>query len=401
MARPRRQPFFPRLAEYRTRARLTQEQVAERLGVSVEMVRKHERALALPREEIRLRYVELYGADQVALGLLTRPPAAPLGVLSGSPEWDPSGEAPDDDMRIDGTYVDTVRSRTRQLLELDAHFGGDQSAGVAYRLFRSVRRKLGATSIAPGVHRDLLSATAELGEVAGWFLYDSQQHDLARRTNQEAQRLARLAGDSSMELLILQNMSLHAGDLGQPDEALGIAKMVLETADLSPRLHALFRIRESRALAKAGADGGARRTFRHAQSLYLDGTRDSDPGWAWWINDHELTGHDATIQADLGEWGRAAETFQHSIELIPNRLVRQRYFHMSALLNAQIHARSWSDAETTMASVTPYVDEIGSSRSASTLLRALVQLGTTTAPASVRDSSCHLRAALAAAGYER
>ncbi len=41
MARPRRPPLNPRLAEYRRERQLTQEQVAEAIGITVEMVRRH------------------------------------------------------------------------------------------------------------------------------------------------------------------------------------------------------------------------------------------------------------------------------------------------------------------------------------------------------------------------
>jgi hypothetical protein len=78
----------------------------------------------------------------------------------------------------------------------------------------------GPVSAAPASSADLYSAAAELGEVAGWLLYDACKHDLVRRINHEALNRSRLAGDRSMELLILQNMSMHAGHLERPVEVL-------------------------------------------------------------------------------------------------------------------------------------------------------------------------------------
>lgn len=70
MARPRRPKLTPRLAEYRARFGLTQEQVAEAVGITAEMVRRHEKGQSQPIELYRKRYGALYQATQGELGLL-------------------------------------------------------------------------------------------------------------------------------------------------------------------------------------------------------------------------------------------------------------------------------------------------------------------------------------------
>jgi len=72
MARPRRPKLEPRLADFRERAGLTQEQVAERLGISADMVRKHERGINQPIALYRHKYSQLYKAAQIDLGLVPR-----------------------------------------------------------------------------------------------------------------------------------------------------------------------------------------------------------------------------------------------------------------------------------------------------------------------------------------
>lgn len=308
-------------------------------------------------------------------------------------------ESPGPPVRLDGSYVETLHSRIRELVELDIQFGGDQSSGVAFRLFRSVHRKLGTAQCDPRVERDLYAATGELGEVAGWLLYDAGRHGLVRRVNHEALHLSRLAGDRSMELLTLQNMSMHAGHLGRPVEALRIARMVLETNRLSPRLQALFRTREARALALAGDETAAKRTFRRARSLYLEGVRDDDPAWAWWINDQELAWHEAMIHADSDEWERAADLFETSIEVTPGREVRRRYNHLASLFDAQVHAQAWCDAGRTIERIMPFVDEVGSTRTATTLWGALDKLDATRPTSTLREAAHQLRSVLTDAGY--
>jgi hypothetical protein len=231
------------------------------------------------------------------------------------------------------------------------------------------------------------------------LLYDAGKHDLVRATNLEALQLLRLAGERSIELLTLQNMSLHAGDLGRPVESLNLARMVLATSKLSPRLEAMFRIREARALAQLGDRNTADQTFHQARSLYLDGVRDDDPAWAWWINDQELAWHEAMIRADSSDWSAAVDALEESLVLTPGREVRRRYNHLANLFYAQSRAGAWQDAPETMARVAPFIEEVRSTRAVKTLLGGLDTLDAGDVASSTREASRGLRSALAEAGY--
>ncbi|MGW0004663.1 helix-turn-helix domain-containing protein [Nocardia grenadensis] len=413
------------VAALRAALRDTQVQFAERIGCSLEAVGKWERKGA----DITLgaKYSECMDTARrrlddeqrarfdAALQDLDVPHRTSWRAMS--PEAD-DGHTPSDQnaspidgmgcitapavsVEVDSDYVDTLCSRIRQLVDLDATFGGDQSSQFALQLFRSAHRKLGSARCDRRIERDLYAAVGEIGEVTGWMLYDAGEHELVRRVNNEALHLTRLAGDRSIELLTLQNMSMHAGSLGRPVEALRIARMVLETSTLSPRLEALFRIREARALAQAGDHTSAERSFRRARSLYLDGTRHSDPAWAWWIDDRELAWHEAVIHSDRADWSAAADTFSASVEFTPHRAVRSRYLHLAALFNAQIRAHAWRDADDTLRRLVPLIDEIRSTRTATTLLEAVDYLDTVERAPSIRDETRQLRGLLAGAGYGR
>ena len=84
----------------------------------------------------------------------------------------------------------------------------------------NLRDQLGTGSYDPRLERDLHSAAGELAEVVGWLAYDAEAHDLCRRMNQESLYFTRLAGDKTVELLTLQNSSMHAAAEGRPREAL-------------------------------------------------------------------------------------------------------------------------------------------------------------------------------------
>ncbi|WP_439676840.1 hypothetical protein [Embleya sp. MST-111070] len=76
------------------------------------------------------------------------------------------------------------------------------------------QRRVTTSFVPPAIEREYLAAVAELGEVAGWVLIDANRHSAA---------------------------------LGRPREALRLAQRVLADDALSPRLRALFRLREARA----------------------------------------------------------------------------------------------------------------------------------------------------------
>ncbi len=159
----------------------------------------------------------------------------------------------------DSEYLQSVRSHIREIVALDNRFGGADLVRMSTRFFHALHDQLGAGTYDLKLERDLQSAAGELAEVVGWLAYDAEAHDLARRMNQESLYFTRLAGDRAIELLTLQNSSMHAASQGRPREALQIARSVLEgDYRLSPRLRTLFLTRKARALAQGGDESALR-----------------------------------------------------------------------------------------------------------------------------------------------
>ncbi|MGH3630775.1 MAG: helix-turn-helix domain-containing protein [Sciscionella sp.] len=386
MARPRRPEFHPRLADYRRRRGLTQEQVAEEVGITVEMVRRHEHGIAMPIKIYRERYSSLYGATQAELGLqldfdqasvlerysaghtavvsLATSPGATLSVAT--PIWTAE--------YIDSNYLAAAQSYIKQIIALDNRFGGAELAKLAERFFRTVHSRLGEGTYSPSIKTDLLAVAGEIAEVAGWLSYDADRQDAVRRMNQESLYFTRLAGDKKMELLTLQNASMHAGFLNRSREALYIAESVLDgDYQLSARVRALFLTRKARALAQSG-DESSLRMFGEIQSLYLEGVQSTDPDWAWWIDERELAWHEAMCKQDLGDSKSAVVQFERSVEATPSTEIRSQYLHRAYLLAAQVRLRSWTAAEDTMRQLQPLVTEVASTRTALLIRKALREL---------------------------
>jgi hypothetical protein len=384
MARPRKAAFEARLSEYRGRAGLTQQQVADSLGISTEMVRRHEHALAMPISEYRERYCALYSAKESDLWIRENGKGSYEAGETAKQQSELSTPAPALTLPrtpivveyADESYLDSVRDYIRSLVSLDNRFGGADLVRVAVRFFGSVHNRLGGGAYDPRIGKDLSAAAGELAEVVGWLAYDAEQHDLVRKMNHESLYYTRLAGDSSIELLTLQNSSMHAAMMGRPGEALQIARSVLEgSRNLSPRLEALFLTRQARALAQMG-DESAIATFQDIKSLFMEGVAETDPAWAWWVDEREFAWHEAMAQRDLNRSGLAVSEFEHSVQAIPVAETRSQYVHRAYLLQAQIDTGSWSDVENTIRSIIPLVAEVASTRTVVILRDVLARIAT-------------------------
>jgi hypothetical protein len=272
---------------------------------------------------------------------------------------------------LDEDYLESVRAHITRIVELDNEFGGTDLVALSARFFHRLHNKLGSGSYDPRLKSDLHAAAGELAEVVGWLAYDADQHDLARRMNHESLFFTRLAGDKSMELLTLQNASMHAATLGRPQEALHIAESVLGgPCRLSPRLQALFLARKARALAQIG-DESSLRIFPEVRSLFLEGVNDGDPDWAWWIDERELAWHEGMAHRDLGHAAQAATDFERSVLATQAHRTRSLYLHRAYLLQSQMELGAWRDAEVSLDQIQALAVDVASTRT-DVLLRGLL-----------------------------
>lgn len=295
---------------------------------------------------------------------------------------------------IDDGYIISLRRQMKRLLDLDVQFGGNEASVQAVRLFRATHRRIGKSSCPRRLKRDLYSTAGELAEIAGWLLYDADQQDAARRINLEALYYLRWAGDRSVELLTLQNMSMQAEYVNRPDEALHIADSVLAADRLSPRLESLFLARSAHALAQQGQRHDAIRTFEKAKSLHLDGTRDSDPNWAYWVDDRQFAWFEARINTELGDHQKAADIFSDALSTSPRHRVRGLYSRTGYLFDSLVSSGDWRQAEELVSRLAQYVLEVGSGRTESILRATLKQVNRLDTPSNLRDGAAYLRSLL-------
>ncbi|MEE1927083.1 DNA-binding protein [Streptomyces sp. TRM 70351] len=281
---------------------------------------------------------------------------------------------PDRDARC---FARAVRLLTEQALALEARAGAVTAGPAAARAARRAGagwRRVAARELRPG--SEACAAFAELSQVAGWLLFDAGRHPLANRFCWQARALARACGERAVEQLVLATLSMQAAHLGRPDAALRLAEAALLDAPRMPaRVAAVFRVRQSRALALTGQRARALHAAGHARALFLDGPQPGDPAWTWWIDERELAGHLGLVHAGLGEWSRAVDRLEPAGaagDLAGPTAFRALF--TAELLAAQLHAGAWHDAARLAARIAPRAAAIGSGRAAGVLRRSLAPL---------------------------
>ncbi|MFJ8000164.1 helix-turn-helix domain-containing protein [Streptomyces sp. NPDC096310] len=369
-----------RLAQRRKTCGHSQETFAQALGVDRTTVQRWERGDVGPQPHQRPRIAKLLQVDSEELDALLAPDTPELPALNGN--------------RGEGLAL-TIRETSQRLVVLDNELNGLPIADVAAQSFKKVHRRLGAGDYDLKAEHDIQAAAAELAEVAGWALFDAEKHAPARRFNQEALFLAKLSGDRSIELLIMQNMAMLAGWTGRPREELAIARSIIEQGRISPRIEAIFRVREAKGLAGSGQESEAARSFDRARSLLQDSERNSDPVWAWWVTTDEIDGHQGFAFQESGQWKKGIPHLQRAVRQEAGAQVGYRAISAVRLLRCLLGVHAWRDAEGLAESIIPAVSETSSARTLS-LLNRTAQAGKSikAAPRNLRDALDHIESAI-------
>src|SRR4051794_8615486 len=260
MARPRRPTLTPRLAEFRASRRLTQEQVAEAIGITVEMVRRHEHGQAQPVERYRRRYSALYGATQVELGLVVAKQAAvavPITVAATIDdliaEIGESGATHD--------TLDQLATATSSLAELHTQAPARLVLRQVLQL-RARTHEVLVGGVRLGQARELYRIEADLLAHACLLMGDLKQDALAYKFGSAALMFAKEAGASPAIA-----RSALAKTLRWQERLVESADMARAGYEVSPMTPVRVQLasQEANAAALLGDAGRAREALRRAE----------------------------------------------------------------------------------------------------------------------------------------
>jgi transcriptional regulator with XRE-family HTH domain len=366
-----------RLAQRRKACGHTQETFAEALRVDRTTVQRWEGGEVDPQPHQRPRMAKVLQVSPDELETLLKADESQL-ISARLPEL--NGE------RGQG-FAQIIRDMSERLIILDNEMNGLPIADVAARAYKAVHRRIGEGAYDRKGERDIQAAAAELAEIAGWALFNAGKFSASRRFNQEALFLTKLCGDRSIELITLQNQAMLSGWSGRPREELAIARSVLGSGRLTPRVEAIFRAREAQGLAGSGYESESAKTFKRARSLLEESAPEGTPHWAWWITDRELDRQQGRALQESGNVRQAIPILQSAMAEAPGAHVGYRNVAAVRLLVCLLEEQSWQLAEEEALRLVPAVGEMSSTVSLK-LLSAIARRGADLpgAPMGVRDA---------------
>lgn len=253
-------------------------------------------------------------------GTATAAASAILSWLTAPPDGTAASAA--GDREIFRHDIKRVRAVRAWLKDLDNAHGG----GVAFPLAAAYLRDEVATllhgSCDQATGAALLAAIAETELDAGWFAYDSGDHQLARLYLIHALRMAHAAGSRLLGARIVCALSHQALHVGQVSLSVDLARAARAGAgpEATPRAAAMLAAME--AMAHAGARDAARceQALDDAERALARATADDgDPDWLD-FDEGGLLGHTARALRDLAAVTLAApdharRTATRSVEL--------------------------------------------------------------------------------------
>ncbi|MEV1145278.1 helix-turn-helix transcriptional regulator [Micromonospora sp. NPDC049799] len=233
--------------------------------------------------------------------------------------------------------IDTIRQMTATYRRLDNQYGGGHARNNVTRfLHHEVAPLVTEGRYAPATGRKLLTAVAELTQLAGWQAYDMAEHGLAQRYLTHALDLARTADDAGLGAEILAAMSHQATYLGHTTTGVDLARAAGRAAHRAgiTVLTAEALVMEAHAHAAARDEHACATALHQAEQALDRADRSSDPQWLGYFDEAYLSAKFGHCFTALGRH-RHAERFATRSLRMDERYVRGKAFNLALLATIQ------------------------------------------------------------------
>jgi transcriptional regulator with XRE-family HTH domain len=301
-----------RLAERRKAIGLSQERLAEVIGVDRSTVVRWERADTDPQPWHRPRLAD-------ALRISVEELAELLADAGRAPRASP------EPITIDASDLDSLlafREADRQL------GGGHLYATVTTYLRRNVAPRLFGQAPARD-EQPVFLAAAGLTEMAGWMAHDAGRDILAEQHFQRALEMAQMGRDGHLATHICASLSHLAHHRKRPDRALAYARRglaQLRSGSPHPGLEARLLAMQARSHAANRDHDRCLEQLRMAERVLSSPSSAELSPWASTFDEASLAAEAARCLRQLGQLGAAHRQAARVVALRPSERVRSRAF---------------------------------------------------------------------------
>ncbi|GII22840.1 helix-turn-helix domain-containing protein [Planosporangium mesophilum] len=236
--------------------------------------------------------------------------------------------------------VETVRQITSVYRALDNRYGGGHVRDSVVRFLDTEVAGLLRGRYDARTGAALLSAAAEVTQLAGWASYDVGRNGLAQRYLVHALRLAAAAGDRALGAEILAAMSHQAAYLGASSEAVDLARAAGRTAAEAgvTAIQAESAVLEAQGHAVGGDEAACAAALDRAERAFDRADRAGSPQWIGYFDEAYLSAKFGHCFAALGRGDLATRFAVRSLEMDGQAYARGRQFNLALLAVAHLHS---------------------------------------------------------------
>jgi transcriptional regulator with XRE-family HTH domain len=288
--------------------------------------------------------------------------------------------------------AETIRATTAMFRKLDNLYGGGQIRPTVVRyLDAEVSPQLRGTT-PEQLGRPLLSAIAELTQLAGWLAYDSCAHGIAQRYLLQSLRLAGAAQDRALGAEILAALSHQAIFLRETQSAIDLAEAAHRTAARAqvPALVAEAPLLAAHAHAQNGDEPQATVAITAAESVFEHADRANGPQWLDYFDEAYLAAITGHCFRALGKPIQAKRAARRFLEMTDG-YQRGRLFNQLLLAGSHVLARDVDQACTVGHQALDLAERMSSARAVTYLDRLVRDLKPWRADARVKELAEHAR----------
>jgi transcriptional regulator with XRE-family HTH domain len=378
-----------RLAARRKVLGLSQEDLAEALGVHVQSVAAWEQGRSTPRPWYRKLLAEALGVDMEELKHLLEAEAlpgrmGPASIVELAREWDghaaaqlaegaPGGERspiavdvgarlvhewlvvePPQSVelragrRIGARLATATAERVDQLRHLDDYLSGSDLDAAVTRELAVTRALVREASYTDAVGRRLLCALGDLCQLAGWVAVDAGCPERACHLYATGIAAAHAADDPPLAGQLVSSLAYLLAGQGRGAEAVLLAESALagSRARATATTRALFFERLAWANARIGRRGSTERALAAVEEAFSRREPDSDPPWTYWLTADEIRIMAGRCYVELGRPDRAIPVLERSVAAYDEARPREAALYTSWLAEAHLQAGDVGQAAT-------------------------------------------------------
>ena len=265
--------------------------------------------------------------------------------------------------RVGTALVDTVARRVAQLRKADDYLGGRDLWPLIERELRATAGIVRDAAYPDPLGRGLLTAVAELCQLAGWVAVDAGAPARAARCHLLGVHAAHAAGDRACAANLVSTLSYQVANEGDPRESIELATAAASAGPhVSAATRALLGERVAWAHAKAGEVREAERALVEVERAFERRAPGDDPEWTYWLNEDEILVMAGRCYVELGWPRRAIPLLEGVLGRYDERMAREAALYTSWLAEAYLDAGEVDQAAALAARVRELTGSTSSAR---------------------------------------